>query len=110
MTKTIEVYSAIILEPIKNGKDYTCYIVFNRLEGNEKKFLSEAINIEGLVTIIEKEIKSINQGSFKNLNIEYPLNKGHYFHEATNRTYEYSEIWKESIKKISKKLIHFNKK
>ncbi|PJA71310.1 hypothetical protein CO153_02170, partial [Candidatus Pacearchaeota archaeon CG_4_9_14_3_um_filter_30_11] len=92
------------------GKDYTCYIVFNRLEGNEKKFLSEAINIEGLVTIIEKEIKSINQGSFKNLNIEYPLNKGHYFHEATNRTYEYSEIWKESIKKISKKLIHFNKK
>ena len=50
MTKTIEVYSAIILEPIKNGKDYTCYIVFNRLEGNEKKFLSEAINIEGLVT------------------------------------------------------------
>jgi len=74
---------------------------------------NEILNLVDLLklgTIIEKEIKSINQGSFKNLNIEYPLNKGHYFHEATNRTYEYSEIWKESIKKISKKLIHFNKK
>jgi len=75
-----------------------------------KNEILNLVDLSKLGTIIEKEIESINQGSFKNLNIEYPLNKGHYLHESTNRIYEYSEIWKEGIKKISKKLINFNKK
>ncbi|NCN51498.1 hypothetical protein GW931_00610 [archaeon] len=110
MVKTLEVCSAIILEPVKRGKNNTCYIIFEEKNGKEKKFLNEVDSLKGLVKIIEKEAEHTSKNSDKNLNIKYPLDRGHYFHKPTNKFYEYSEFWKGNITTISKTIANKPKK
>ncbi|MBS3084643.1 hypothetical protein J4411_01900 [Candidatus Pacearchaeota archaeon] len=109
MTKTIQIFSAIILNPAEKGKDNTCYIAFEEAIEKNNTFIDEAKNTDGLVKLIEKEIESIKPDSYKNLNIEYSTRKGHYFHDKTKTTYLYGGILSESISKISKKLTKYCK-